>query len=54
MDWIKSILNPATLPLLIPIVAIVAGVGFACLKVYFNHAERMEKIRNGIDPDAKS
>ena len=54
MDWLKSILDPGTLPLLIPVVAIVAVFGFAGLKAYFRHVERMEKIRSGIDPDAKS
>jgi hypothetical protein len=51
MDWLKSILEPGTLALLIPIVAIVGGIGLGALKAQHRHQERIEKIRQGMDPD---
>jgi len=47
-EIIKEIFNPAVLVFLIPL----AGIGLGAFKVWTNHQERMEKIRNGIDPDA--
>ncbi len=47
-DFLQSILNPAVLIFLIPL----AGIGIGALKVWTNHQERMEKSRQGIDPDA--
>ena len=39
-----------------PMIGLFAVVGFfivAGMKAYFRHQERIEKIRNGIDPDAE-
>ena len=52
MDWVASIFKPEVLALLIPVVAVVAVFGNKALKSHHQHLERMEKIRNGIDPDA--
>ena len=52
MDWATQILNPDTLAIFIPILGIIGVFSFMGVKAYFRHAERMEKIRNGIDPDA--
>lgn len=47
MDW-NALLNPASLALMIPIVAIVGGIINAVIK----HRERMAMIERGMDPDA--
>ncbi|MGB1263403.1 MAG: hypothetical protein ACPG52_10865 [Cognaticolwellia sp.] len=52
MQWLETLLHPGTLALLIPIVAIVGGFAVAGLKAHHRHQERIEKIKNGIDPDA--
>jgi hypothetical protein len=52
MDWIETLLNPATLSLLIPIIAIVGAFSVAGLKAHHRHQERIEKIKHGIDPDS--
>jgi hypothetical protein len=51
MEWIETLLNPATLSLLIPIIAIVGAISVAGLKAHHRHQERIEKIKHGIDPD---
>jgi len=53
MDWTKEILNPETLGVLIPIVAIVGGFCLAAFKAHHKHVERIEKIKHGLDPDSK-
>ncbi len=52
MDWLTPLLNPALISVFIPIVGIIGVFSFLGAKAYFRHVERMEKIRNGIDPDA--
>lgn len=52
MDWITQLLSPNVVWVLIPIVAIIALFSVLGAKVYLAHVERIEKIRNGIDPDA--
>jgi hypothetical protein len=47
-DLFETIFNPAVLIFLIPL----AGIGVGALKLWTTHQERMEKIRQGIDPDA--
>jgi hypothetical protein len=47
--FLQSLLNPAVLVFLIPL----AAIGIGGLKMWLNHQERMEKIRQGIDPDAR-
>lgn len=51
MDLLKSIFEPATLALLIPIVAIVGAFGVSAFKAHHRHVERIEKIKHGFDPD---
>ncbi|MDP6096092.1 MAG: hypothetical protein QGG67_08925 [Gammaproteobacteria bacterium] len=52
MDWLTQLLDPGILAVLIPLVAIIGYFVLKGARAYFRHAERMEKIRNGIDPDA--
>ncbi|MEW6998542.1 hypothetical protein AADZ86_12665 [Colwelliaceae bacterium BS250] len=52
MDILSKIFHPAVLALLIPVLAIIAIFGNKALKAHHQHLERMEKIRQGIDPDA--
>jgi preprotein translocase subunit YajC len=51
MEWIKTIFNPSTLVLLIPILAIVGSFAVVMLKAHHKHQERIEKIKHGVDPD---
>lgn len=53
MDWLSRLLDPGTLALLIPIIAVGGAFAVAALKSHHKHQERMEKIRQGIDPDAE-
>ncbi|MFP6825377.1 MAG: hypothetical protein VB977_04650 [Pseudohongiellaceae bacterium] len=52
MDWLTPLLSGDVLVFLIPIVAIVGAFSVKDAKAYFRHVERMEMIRNGVDPDA--
>ncbi|WP_157470988.1 hypothetical protein [Colwellia sp. PAMC 20917] len=52
MGWLERLLNPATLALLIPIVAIVGAFSVNALKAHHRHQERIEKIKQGLDPDS--
>ncbi len=49
-DFFRAFMRPEVLIFLIPL----AGIGLGALKLWFNHQERMEKIRHGIDPDARN
>ncbi|WP_157673818.1 hypothetical protein [Cognaticolwellia beringensis] len=52
MEWLNTLLRPETLALLIPIVAIVGAFSVAALKAHHRHQERIEKIKNGFNPDS--
>jgi hypothetical protein len=52
MDWLQQLLRAETLSLLIPIVAIVGAFSVAALKAHHRHQERIEKIKQGYDPDS--
>ncbi|MFT5812622.1 MAG: hypothetical protein ACI9VT_000358 [Psychroserpens sp.] len=52
MEWLNTLLRPETLALLIPIVAIIGAFSVSALKAHHRHQERIEKIKNGFDPDA--
>ena len=54
MDCMRSFFGSGNFMMLIPIIAILGWVVVTGLKLYFNHRERMEKIRQNIDPDGKS
>jgi len=51
MGWIETLHNPATLSLLIPIIAIIGAFSVTALKAHHRHQERIENIKHGIDPD---
>jgi len=52
MEWMNTLLNPGTLSLLIPIIAIIGAFAVAALKAHHKHQERIEKIKHGFDPDS--
>ena len=52
MDWLTPLLTEDVLVYLIPIIAIICVFSVKGAKAYFRHVERLEMIRNGIDPDA--
>lgn len=49
---LSRIMEPEVLALLIPIVAIIMGVGFAITKAVLRHRERLAMIQKGINPDS--
>ena len=52
MSWAR-ILDPATLALLIPILAVVfCGIG-VIVRMVIRHRERLALIENGMDPDRR-
>lgn len=53
MEGLAQFMDPDILAVFIPILAVIGVFGVMGAKAYFRHAERMEKIRNGIDPDAE-
>ena len=52
IGFFHSIFNPATLALMIPIVAIVCSYAHKTTKMRLEHEERLAKIEAGMDPDA--
>ena len=53
MEALLEFITPQILAIFIPILAIIAIFIYMGAKAYFGHVERLEKIRNGIDPDAE-
>jgi len=51
MEWLEKLLRAETLSLLIPIIAIIGTFAVIALKAHHRHAERIEKIKQGYDPD---
>jgi len=51
MEWLSQIFQPEILALLIPIVAIVGAFSVAALSAHHKHQERLEKIKQGFNPD---
>ena len=50
MEWLSSFAQPHVIG---PMIGLVAVIGWAinkALRTYFDHIERMEKIRMGMDP----
>lgn len=52
-DWIHTVASPQILVFCIPIVAIAGGIALAITKTVVSHHERIAKIQQGIDPDAR-
>jgi len=52
MEWVEQLLRADTLALLIPIVAIIGAFAVAALKAHHRHQERLERIKQGYDPDS--
>jgi hypothetical protein len=46
------VLEPAILALLIPLAAIVGGVGIGLARMWMRHRERMAMIEMGMHPDS--
>ncbi len=53
-ETLARLLRVEVLIFLIPIVAIIMGVGGKMLSRFFEHRERMAKIEAGIDPDREN
>ncbi len=52
MGWAR-ILDPGTLALLIPILAVVFGGTGVIVRMVIRHRERLALIENGMDPDRR-
>lgn len=52
IGFFNSIFNPATLVLMIPIVAIICSFAHKTTKMRLEHEERIARIEAGLDPDA--
>ena len=53
MEVLDKFLSPAIIGPLIGLCAVIGAFVVGGMKAYFSHQERLEKIRNGIDPDAE-
>jgi hypothetical protein len=51
MDILDKLLQPDVIGPMIGLVAVIGGICIGAAKLYFNHQERIEKIKAGIDPD---
>ena len=51
MEWLSEFLRPEVLSLLIPIIIIVGIFCFTVVKAHNKHQARLEKIRQGFNPD---
>ena len=54
MDILEKLLRPEVIGPMIGLVAVIGGCCIGAAKLYFNHQERIEKIKAGIDPDKKN
>jgi hypothetical protein len=50
MEWLRD-LTPGVASMLVPIVAIICGIGYAITKAIIHHRERMAMIERGMNPD---
>lgn len=48
MEFLKQLLSPGVVWIVIPVVAIVMSIGSKMLKVHYDHQERMAEIEAGI------
>ncbi len=53
MELLENLIKPEIIGPMIGLVAVIGGLGISAIKLHFNHVERIEKIRAGIDPDAE-
>ncbi len=54
MQWLDKLLRPEVLGPIIGLVFVIGIFGTKGLRIYLEHQERIEKIRQGIDPDDES
>lgn len=51
MDWLGKIFQVEVLSLLIPIIFIIGAFVVAAMNAHYKHQERIEKIKQGFNPD---
>ncbi len=51
MEWLGKIFQPEILSLLIPIIFIIAAFVYAAVNAHYRHVERIEKIKQGFNPE---
>jgi len=49
MEFMRDLLNPEVVWVVIPVVAIVMGIGKTMLSRYYDHQERMAEIEAGME-----
>jgi len=52
MEWLTQLLRLEVVSLLIPIIVIVAIFCVTVVKAHNKHQERLEKIKQGFNPDS--
>jgi len=53
MEFLDKFLQPQIIGPMIGMIAVIGAFTVSAIKLHFNHQERLEKIRAGIDPDSK-
>ena len=51
MEWFNQLLRPEVLSVIIPIIVIIAVFAITVVKANRKHQKRLDKIRNGFNPD---
>ena len=51
MQWLDKLLRPDVIAPLIGLVFVIGFFGLRGFKAYLTHQERIEKIRQGLDPE---
>ena len=51
MEFLEKLIQPEVVWVVIPVIAIVMGIGKSMLNRYFDHQERMARIEAGLDPE---
>ena len=51
VEFLEKLIRPEVVWVVIPVIAIVMGIGKSMLNRYFDHQERMARIEAGLDPE---
>jgi len=51
MEWLKTLLQSGSLTILIVMIAFIGAFSIAGFKAHHRHKERIEKIKNGFNPE---
>ncbi len=51
MEFIEKLITADNWVMLIPVSLIIAVFGYLALRAHYRHIERLERIKQGLDPD---